>query len=179
MFRDLWDTRASRALAGQKSCKQRLVDIDKQSDAFLERVVEATSAAVIVAYEKKIEALAKERLLMSEKLDNLAPPSGRFDQMFELALSFLSNPWKIWGSEALYLKRLVLRLAFTAPLAYDRKTGYRMPDLSLPFTLLSWSKTQECEMVRLRRLELPRGLAHSDLNAARLPVPPQPHWRGF
>ena len=30
-------------------------------------------------------------------------------------------------------------------------------------------------MVRLRRLELPRVLSHSDLNAARLPVPPQPH----
>ena len=30
-------------------------------------------------------------------------------------------------------------------------------------------------MVRLRRLELPRVLPHSDLNAARLPIPPQPH----
>ena len=31
-------------------------------------------------------------------------------------------------------------------------------------------------LVRLRRLELPRVLPHSDLNAARLPVPPQPHF---
>src|SRR5687767_10423330 len=30
-------------------------------------------------------------------------------------------------------------------------------------------------MVRSRRLELPRPLGHSDLNAARLPVPPRPH----
>ena len=29
-------------------------------------------------------------------------------------------------------------------------------------------------MVRSRRLELPRALAHSDLNAARLPLPPRP-----
>src|SRR3972149_2673049 len=29
-------------------------------------------------------------------------------------------------------------------------------------------------MVRSRRLELPRELPHSDLNAARLPVPPRP-----
>ena len=35
--------------------------------------------------------------------------------------------------------------------------------------------TESLEMVRLRRLELPRVLSHSDLNAARLPVPPQPH----
>ena len=31
-------------------------------------------------------------------------------------------------------------------------------------------------MVRSRRLELPRVLPHSDLNAARLPIPPRPHW---
>jgi len=30
-------------------------------------------------------------------------------------------------------------------------------------------------MVRSRRLELPRELPHSDLNAARLPIPPRPH----
>ncbi len=31
------------------------------------------------------------------------------------------------------------------------------------------------EMVRSRRLELPRAFAHNDLNVARLPVPPRPH----
>ena len=30
-------------------------------------------------------------------------------------------------------------------------------------------------LVRSRRLELPRPFGHSDLNAARLPVPPRPH----
>src|SRR5204863_6245200 len=30
-------------------------------------------------------------------------------------------------------------------------------------------------MVRSRRLELPQGFPHSDLNAARLPIPPRPH----
>ena len=30
-------------------------------------------------------------------------------------------------------------------------------------------------LVRSRRLELPRDCSHSDLNAARLPVPPRPH----
>lgn len=34
--------------------------------------------------------------------------------------------------------------------------------------------TQDC-LVRSRRLELPRALAHNDLNVARLPVPPRPH----
>ena len=33
----------------------------------------------------------------------------------------------------------------------------------------------DCMLVRSRRLELPRPFGHSDLNAARLPVPPRPH----
>src|SRR3954447_2073274 len=33
----------------------------------------------------------------------------------------------------------------------------------------------EMLLVRSRRLELPRSFPHSDLNAARLPIPPRPH----
>ena len=42
--------------------------------------------------------------------------------------------------------------------AYDTRPGYGGPR----------------ELVRSRRLELPRGFPHSDLNAARLPIPPRP-----
>ena len=43
------------------------------------------------------------------------------------------------------------------------------------FTNYSFRLNEVQIMVRLRRLELPRVLPHSDLNAARLPIPPQPH----
>lgn len=156
MFRDLWESRLSRALSDEQHLKQRLKEIEKQSDALLERIVEASNAAVIAAYEKKIGALAEERLLVTERLETLTPPSGRFDQVFELALGFLSNPWKLWQTEALHLKRLVLRLAFAAPIADDRKSGYRTPDLSLPFKLLSGREAPEREMVRSRGSEVNR-----------------------
>src|SRR3546814_9064855 len=38
-----------------------------------------------------------------------------------------------------------------------------------------WRVSGPHELVRSRRLELPRGFPHSDLNAARLPIPPRPH----
>ena len=41
------------------------------------------------------------------------------------------------------------------------------------------SRFSPCQMVRSRRLELPRELPHSDLNAARLPIPPRPHCLGL
>jgi hypothetical protein len=57
MFRDLWDSRLCRVVADEKHLKQRLGEIDRQSDALLERIVDATNAAVITAYEKKIGTL--------------------------------------------------------------------------------------------------------------------------
>ena len=36
-------------------------------------------------------------------------------------------------------------------------------------------RTDQDNVVRSRRLELPRPFGHSDLNAARLPIPPRPH----
>ena len=85
------------------------------------------------------------------------------------------KPGNSWENEAPHLRQLVLHLTFAAPLGFHGNTGCRTPDLALPFKVLAGIKTPEREMVRLRRLELPRGLAHSDLNAARLPIPPQPH----
>ena len=153
MFADLWDERLARAEADEQDLKKRLVEIERQSDALLVRIVETESVPVITAYEKKIGALSEEKLLVSENLENLTPPSGTFENLFELAWRFLSNPCKIWESEVLHLRRLVLRLTFAQQLVYDRKTGYRTPDLSLPFKLLTPSQTPVCEMVPPHGLE--------------------------
>lgn len=158
VFRDLWEARLNRALLDETHLKHRIIEIDKQSEAFLERIVATTAAPVIAAYEKKIASLAEERLLVAEKLEQIAPPPERFEQMFELAWRFLSSPWKIWRSEVLHLQRLVLRLAFASPLAFDRKTGYRTPDLALPFKVLAGVQTPKREMVPQKGTGL---LAHS------------------
>ena len=88
---------------------------------------------------------------------------------------FLANPWNLWRSGSFTLKQTVLRLAFSERIAYCRKEGYRTPKTALPFKVLGDISFGESQMVRPRRLELPRVLPHSDLNAARLPIPPRPH----
>ena len=53
-----------------------------------------------------------------------------------------------------------------------RNSGFtvlKIADRSGPVQTCLWF------LVRPRRLELPRVLPHSDLNAARLPIPPRPH----
>ena len=49
------------------------------------------------------------------------------------------------------------------------------PETPLALQLRETALDHVSYLVRSRRLELPRVLPHSDLNAARLPIPPRPH----
>ncbi len=67
--------------------------------------------------------------------------------MIELPLRLLSNPWKIWDTGNITLQKLVLRLAFAAPLPYHRNEGYRTIKTTLPFNVLGGNSGVECKMV--------------------------------
>ncbi len=76
--------------------------------------------------------------------------------MFERALLFLSNPQKIWDKGSFVERRTVLKLTFLDNLAYTRNEGFRTPKTSIPFKVLDDISTHKSNMVRSRRLELPR-----------------------
>ncbi|MEL6220958.1 MAG: recombinase zinc beta ribbon domain-containing protein, partial [Pseudomonadota bacterium] len=171
MFRSAWDQRTAQIAEQTAHAQKYIAGLSKQIDALLDRIVEAESPTVISAYEKKIAKLERERLLLADQARSADQPKHSFDEMFELAFGFLANPWKLWESGQLTLRRMVLRLAFAEPAVYDRNTGVRTPKTTIPFNVLGELTMQNCELVRSRRLELPRVLPHSDLNAARLPIP--------
>ena len=104
-------------------------------------------------------------------------PEGRLEEVIELALDFISNPWNIWKTGRLSLQRTVLRLAFSERLAYCREEGYRTPKTTLPFNMLGGSNMQNCGMVPLAGLEPARPCGQQILSLSCLPIPPQRHER--
>ena len=81
-----------------------------------------------------------------------------------------SRCYRRWTRSPSAWRRQCLRGApvISAPsTAHDHDKG---PGSGAGCSLKSWE-----EVVRMRGLEPPRELPHSDLNAARLPVPPHPH----
>ena|GEM_PF-6058899 len=78
-----------------------------------------------------------------------------FEEMFERSMTFLSDPWKLWCSDKLILKRLVLKLTFAERLVYDRKSSFRTPDLSMSFKALNGFKNGVKDMAHPRRFERP------------------------
>ena len=175
MVRAAWSAREAQAKRAAVASKRDLTVLDKQIDGLLVRIVDATNPAVIDAYETKIADLQKQRALISEKTEKTTTAKGSVEDFIELALSFLANPWNLWKTGDMTLRRTVLKLAFAERPTYCRKEGYQTPKTTLPFKVLAGFSTDESGLVRSRRLELPRVLPHSDLNAARLPIPPRPH----
>ncbi len=142
MFRSAWTQRQALVDDMIASARERLSQTEKQIDALLNRIMEATSPAVIGAYEDKIARLERDKTKLSEKLVRHVPEQGTFDEMLELSCQFLANPWKLWETGNMTLKRTVLRLTFEDRLRYHRNEGARTPKTTLPFKALEGLCTQ-------------------------------------
>ncbi len=182
LFKDAWEQFRTHMANQNKNVEKEISKLGKTIDGFLNRIVETDSHNVIKAYEEKITKLETQKLILADKLVQDGQKCKPFDESVRTAVEFLLNPSKLWVLGNMEEKRTVLKLAFGKQLAYSKKTGFRTASPSLPFQIIQGLSSDIGSlsssignMVRPRRLELPRVLPHSDLNAARLPIPPRPH----
>jgi len=137
LFKRAWDTRLHQAEEVRLSIVRHITATEKQVDTLLGRILTADNATIITAYEQKLAALEHEKARLHDDLEcQQAPSKASFDEKLELALTFLENPWKLWASGDITLRRTVLKLVFADRLHYHRKTGARTPQISKPFKAL-------------------------------------------
>lgn len=154
MFKDAWAQRSAQAAHMAKQMQSELGKIDNQINGFLDRIVDAENPSVIGAYEKRIEKLESQKRLIEEKSGKQSIPRYGFDELIELACDFIASPWNLWNSGQLHLRRLVLKLAFAERMTYCRESGYRTPEISLPFKMLEGIQNPQKDMVPAARFEL-------------------------
>lgn len=136
MFRHAWNQRLEQSAVFARANQTEIEKIDRQIAAMLDRIVEAGSATVIGAFEKRIEEMERSKLLLQERSANAAQSQGSFDELFELALSFLTNPSKLWRFGTLEHRKTVLRLVFSEAPSYAPDEGFRTPKTTMPFSML-------------------------------------------
>ncbi len=160
MFKEHWAHRLDGLKRQFTSMQIQLKQSDKEIEALLDRIVEAESPTVIKAYEKKISKLETNKLVLAEKAKEMTKPVSSFESNLRTAIEFLLNPLKLWGSDNIKEKRILLKLAFLGKIAYDRETGLRTAVPSLPFQViqmlsdgLKGNVTPEEVMVRPAGLE--------------------------
>ncbi len=147
MVEQAWGQQEARIEDIRKSLQKQVKLIETQIDGAMDRIVETTSDITSRAFERKIEKLEKERLLTEDQLSQTGKKTATPHRILELALKFLSNPYKLWETGNLSLQKLTLRLAFSDTLAYCRFEGFRTPKTTLPFSMLGGSHTSKCKMV--------------------------------
>ena len=136
MFRHAWDQRIVQAQDVIRSGHQQIKAVEKQIDSLLARILDATNATVIGTYEHKISDLERKKAILASQLENQAEPKGSYEEKLEPVLTFLANPWKLWQTGNVALRRTVLKLAFADRLYYHRIEGPRTPEIALPFKVL-------------------------------------------
>ncbi len=147
MFRKLWDHRGQTEGQQRTLIKKEVTQIQRKTDQLLDRIVESDSTIVIGAFEKRIEDLQQNKLVLEEKLAHCGKPQRDFDEMYRTALCLISNPLKLWKFGRFEDKRAVLKLVFCDPLIYTRNNAYRTPNLSLPFKVLGGFLPSNNDMV--------------------------------
>jgi site-specific DNA recombinase len=155
MFRDMWDRRAKEAKERRTALKLEKVDVEKKISQFLDRIVDADSAPVIGAYERKIGELERDKLILAENIAKCGTPARDYDEVFQTAMTFLANPWNLWETGALEDRRAMLKLVFAGNLIYVRETGFQTPEISLPFKALEDFSSPKKEMARPEGFEPP------------------------
>ncbi len=136
LFRSAWDQRMKQIASVQGSYDRQIAQVDRQISALLDRIVDAGSPTIMAAFEKRIGELERSKLVLSEKRSKTGEVKGSFEELFELAFSFLSNPKKLWDFGKLEYRKTVLRLAFSERLAYSPEEGFRTPKTTMPFSML-------------------------------------------
>ncbi len=143
LFKALWDHQTYSQQARKKQLEQECLKLDKTIEQLLDRIVEIQSSTVLLSFEKRIDALQKDRIVIEEKITNCDHPVKPYGEMYRTALEFLANPLKAWTCGGFVEKRTVLKLSLTDRIIYDRKTRYRTPDLSLLFKALERNYAQK------------------------------------
>ncbi|GAA6176720.1 hypothetical protein NBRC116593_26390 [Sulfitobacter pacificus] len=136
MFRHAWDQRVAQAQEAIHSGQRQIKVVEKQIEALLARIMESSNITVIEAYEDKITELQRSKIILGDQLANQATPQGTYAEKLEPVLTFLANPWKLWETGHVALRRTVLKLAFADRIQYDRNQGARTAEITLPFKVL-------------------------------------------
>ncbi|MGE0279576.1 MAG: recombinase family protein [Rhizobiaceae bacterium] len=155
MFAMAWEQRREQAADIIRSGRRQVEAVEKQIESLLTRIMNASNQTVIRSYENKITELERSKLVLAEQLAFQAEPKGKFEEQLEPALTFLANPWKLWQTGNIALRRTVLRLAFAERIQYCRKEGPRTPLIALPFKALKDQTDRQVCFGAQKRLSRP------------------------
>jgi site-specific DNA recombinase len=153
---DVWTTRRKNAEGLRSEYQSALKKNQEEMDRFLRLIAKSSSDKAIKVYEQEIEKLSAREQALLEKIET---PSPLFKIDFGTALdrvfAVLENPLNYWLKDDLSDKKLVLKLVFTGPVAYNRNSGFGTANLALPLRVFELSTLENSQFVEMGGIEPP------------------------
>ncbi len=137
MFSEAWRQKTAQVGELAATCKREIGRIEREVGKLVDLIVNTESVELTKVLERKVTALERQKLRFEEQLAQSSRAPGSFDELFELAVQFLSKPYDLWRSGSLVMRKLVLRLTFADRLVWSASGGFRTPETTLPFKLLA------------------------------------------
>jgi len=91
LFKSAWQQRTQQAAHYIHSAKTQVKALEKQTEALLERIMDASNDSVINAYEAKIAKLERDKLKLQENIAIRSIPDNTLKEKLELSLQFFAN----------------------------------------------------------------------------------------
>ncbi len=155
MFKTLWEKKANSQQQDRMLFKRELQQTEKQIEGLLDRMVDAQSETVMLAFERKVKSLEENKLILNEKIARCGSALPDYDETFRTALKFIEDPQKLWHSGRLEDRQNTLKMVFSGALEYDRNKGFRTASFSLPFKTLAALKGGNFDMAESEGFEPP------------------------
>ena len=133
--------------------EKKLRKVQDEIKVLIDRITRTGNNQVIQAYEKRIEELSNEELLVKEKIESLKTPRMDFETASDVVFGILKNPYDKWLKGGIHQKRLVFKLVFSDKLVYDRERGFETAHLSLPLRVFTLSEEQNSSLVEMVGIE--------------------------
>ena len=96
MFKHIWEARRLQAANVLAAGQKKVDEIEQQIGKAIDQMMSLTNNAVINRFEQRITDLEKQKAILVEKQAEKPELKGAFEEKLELALRFLSSPWKLW-----------------------------------------------------------------------------------
>ncbi|OHB14700.1 MAG: hypothetical protein A2431_00635 [Candidatus Zambryskibacteria bacterium RIFOXYC1_FULL_39_10] len=144
---DVWNKRIIGVDDIRKSHENALDEVRAKMRMFLDRIGKTENEAMIKTYEKEIEKLTNEELVLENQVKVIRGRSVDFGTALDRTFTFLKNPYLYWKKDDLASKHLVLKLVFTDRIVYERGKGFGTAKLALPLRVFELNQLDNSSLV--------------------------------
>lgn len=153
LFVKRWEKKVLDTGQANEIINKELVMVQQELANLAKVAGRTTNETVLRTYEAQIEKLGNKELVLMEKLGDRPTLRADFETALNEVFKILKNPLKYWENGDIQDQRLVLKLVFQEPLAYNRKSGFETAILSLPLRVFELSTSPNSQLVEMAGIE--------------------------